>query len=275
MPTPQPQPEQYRTLAEVHRLVDEKRTTGNGWHLRATSYPTGDVEVMALKLGPEDRIRRGGGKRKNKEKQSMDEQNLRRSQRRSKQTVRRKCLTLQADTLLTLTYRENQTDLEQAWKHFQNFSKLMKQRYKHWQYICVPERQERGSIHFHLAIRGYYHWNTVRRFWWQTLGCSGEGQKPGNVDFQKRKDKKGRIVVDPSKISRYLAKYLSKQETVEFNKRRYSSSKITLPAPIRGWLALGVSPGQIMRQICERITSKRSFHYYEIDGYYQCRFIAT
>ncbi|MES9961693.1 MAG: hypothetical protein ABW089_14780 [Sedimenticola sp.] len=237
-----------RSLAEVHALVDDSRTTGNGWHLRATQYPTGDVEILAINLDYETSLKRGGGgKRKVSDKTAMDETTLKKSQYRSKKTVYQKILTLNADTLLTLTYRENQENLDLAWKHFRAFNKLMKKRYRDWQYVCVPERQKRGAIHFHLAIKGQYHWNTVRRFWKQAI------QGEGNVDFRRRKDN-GKYITNPRRIARYLAKYLTKQDMVEFNKRRYSSSKIELPEPITGWLALGVPVFKIMREIIERTT---------------------
>jgi len=246
-----PQVVENPSLSEVHVLVDSNRTTGNGYHLRSIQYPTGDVEVLAIRLDAETSLKRGGGaKREHTEKQAMDEQTLKKSQYRSKRIVYQKILTLNADTLLTMTYRDNMEDLETAWKHFRKFSKMMKARYSRWSYVCVPERQGRGAIHFHLAITGYYHWNTVRCFWREAIG--GEG----NVDFKKGKSKKGQYITDPKKIARYLSKYLTKQDMVEFNKRRYSSSRITLPSPINGWLALGVPVLTVMREIIQELTRK-------------------
>lgn len=262
---PSPVIPQKRTLAEVNALISAYRDGGSGYHMKATAYPSGDVEILAIKLGAEDFLnnRKGkkGAKRKTTEKSLMDEATLRKSQYRSKKIVYQKILTLNADTLLTLTYRDNQEDLELAWKHFRAFSKLMKKRYPAtWQYVCVPERQERGAIHFHLAIRGYYHWNTVRAFWRKAISSDG------NVDFKKKRNGRG-YVTDPKKIARYLAKYLTKQDMVQFNKRRYSSSRIELPQPINGWLALGVPVGQIMRKIINVMTRKPVRSYWEGSEY--------
>lgn len=255
--------EHYKTLADVHSLLDEVRTTGNGWHISARTYKTGDVEVIAHKLGYEDSLRRGGGAtRKSQDKAQMDESTLQKSRRRSARTVHQKLLQLEADTLLTLTYQENQTDLDIAWKQFKAFSRKMKKRYKHWAYVCVPERQKRGAIHFHLAVKGYYHWNTVRNFWRQSINGSG------NVDFQRRKDQTGKYVVDARRIAGYMAKYITKQETVQFNKKRYASTRIDLPEPIRGWLALGVSASYIVCELVRRMARFPITTYWESeDGY--------
>lgn len=259
-----------RTLAETHPLVDESRSTGNGFHLRALIFPTGDVELLAMGLNYEDSLRRGGGaSRKVAAKSEMSESVLKKSQYRSKRIVYQKILTLQADTLLTLTYRDNQEDLDLAWAHFSAFSRLMKKRYKHWSYVCVPEKQERGAIHFHLAIKGYFHWNTVRRFWKEAIG--GEG----NVDFKKRTGSKVGYVTDPRKIARYLSKYLTKQDMVGFNKKRYSSTAITLPAPINGWLAFGVPVLQVLSQIKDSLTRRPTVSIYEADGYFPIFMLST
>lgn len=264
-------PEPCRTLAEVHPLVDEYRTTGNGWHLRSRVYPTGDVEVLALSLGVEDSLKQGGGSgRKNVSKTEMDTETLLKSQRRAKKIIRQKILTFQADTLLTLTYRENQSDLKLAWKHFNKFNRLMKWRYKEkWQYVAIPEFQKRGAVHFHLAVKGRYHYNTVRKLWKQAI----EGE--GNVDFQRPTRKNGSATKSPKKIASYLSKYLTKQETVEFNKRRYSSSRIELPPLIAGWLALGVPVVQVMVQLLEHQTRMSVASIFEVEGHFPIVIVTT
>lgn len=179
-------------------------------------------------------------------------------------------MTFQADTLLTLTYRENQDDLGLAWKHFKEFSRLMKWKYKEkWQYVSVPEFQKRGAVHFHLAIKGFYHWNTVRRFWKQAIKADG------NVDFKGPSKKKGWKTRSPKKIAGYLSKYLSKQETVQFNKRRYSSSRIEIPPQVIGWLAMGVPVIRVMCQVLEAQTRLSIAYVFEYEGYYPLVKIST
>jgi hypothetical protein len=253
------------SLGDLHPLVDDTRTTGDGWHLRSRLYPTGDVEVLALGLSSEDSLKLGGGsKRKNSSRSDMDEETLNKSQRRARKVVKQKILTFQADTLLTLTYRENQTDLKLAWKHFNRFNLLMRRRYgDKWTYVAVPERQKRGAIHFHLAVKGYYHWNTVRNLWKRAI----EGE--GNVDFQNPKRRNGNTTKSPKKIAAYLSKYLTKQETTDFNQRRYSSSKVELPPVRTGWLAMGASVHRIVVQILESQTRLSINRLFEFDGYFK------
>jgi len=223
-----------RTLAEHHGLIHDSRVTGEGFHVISRSYVSGDVEITALQLSSEDSLKRGGGAtRKNVDRQTMDDGVLEKSVRRAKTMIRRKCLTLCADRLMTLTFRENVTDISEAWRVFHYFSKLMRWRYgERYQYVTVPEQQQRGAIHFHLAITGYYHANTVRRLWQRAAGVHD-----GNIDITSpRRIKKNRWTA--ATIAGYLAKYISKGKSVtEFNKRRYSSTaSIILPSPVYGWI---------------------------------------
>jgi hypothetical protein len=249
----------------LHPLTTLNRDTSETYRISLRTYPTGDAEVIAIKMSKDDHFRGGGATRKNHQKGQMDPETLAKSKARSKQMVKRKVLSIEATVLLTLTYHENQTDLDLAWKHFAAFNRKMKQRYAdRWQYVCVPEYQKRGAVHFHLAIRDvYYHWNTVRRYWREAVG-----EFRGNVDFKKLKTKKGGYVKNPKKLGGYLAKYITKSEIVNFNSKRYSSSKIQLPIPVINWLALGVSLPQVIIQILQSVTKKRINSYIEIDSYY-------
>ena len=261
-----------RTLSDVHEMVSDHRDTGNGIYISVRKYPTGDVEAVGLKLTSEDSLRRGGGaKRKASDKASMDESVLDKSRRRAKSQVRRKCMVIAADRLLTLTFRANVQDLDEAWKCFGYFNKLMRWRFgERWQYVAVPEFQKRGAVHFHLAVNGYYHANTVRRLWHRAVGGYD-----GNVDFTSPKKIK-KNSWNPKRVAGYLAKYMSKCDVVGFNGRRYSSGgKIQLPDPVKGWLALGLSTIQVLRQIIERMTRSQVQIIWEAEDYYGITYVST
>ena len=274
--------EAARSLEDHHQLITEGRDTGNGHALSMRSYPSGDAEMTAIRLYPDDRLRRGGGgKRKNSEKIEMNEETHSKSLRRARSTVRRKLLTLCADRLLTLTFKENITDIDEAWNCFKYFCRLMRSRYGEprkdrngnyigFEYVAVPEYQARGAVHFHLAIRGYYHANTVRRLWLRATGNRG-----GNIDITSpRKAKKNGW--NPRHIANYLAKYITKTEKVEFNRRRFSSSAtILVPEPLTGWLALGVPLISVMRQTVESITHRQITTIWESEGYFGCTYLST
>ncbi|MCB0482677.1 MAG: hypothetical protein KDC83_14710 [Flavobacteriales bacterium] len=260
---------QIQSLSAYHPLITPGRDTGNGYYLSGRKFPSGDVEISAVKLTHEDRLRRGGGaKRKNNNKSDMSEVVLNKSQWRARKAVRHLCLSLQTDRLMTLTVRENLTDINKAWDCFKYFCKLMRWRYKdQWAYVAAPEFQKRGAVHFHLAIRGYFHANTVRRFWNRALG-----QMSGNIDITSPR-KRGQ---NPKRIANYISKYITKQDSSEFNRRRYSSGgNIEVPAPLHGWLALGVPAISVIGDAMREMTRKSLREIWESEGYFDIIFMST
>lgn len=242
------------TLADMHPLVDSERTTGPGYYLTARSYGTGDTEIVGIRLNTDQGLNKGGGaKRRAKSKTESDPEVQAKSMQRARTTIRRRILSMQADRLLTLTFRANVTDLGIAYKCFDHFRRLMRWRFggSRWCYVAAPEFQERGAVHFHLAVRGFYPVKTVREFWRRAAGEYG-----GNIDITSPRNIKKQSW-NPRRIAQYLSKYVGKLDSVEFNRKRYSSGgEIVIPPAVTGWLALGVSVGQIMRQIIDQLSHK-------------------
>lgn len=255
-----------------HPLTTLSRDTGNCQRLSTLHYPSGDVEVTAIKLDSESRLGNSSTKsRKNSSKNSMDESTLRKSQSRTRKRIRQKALTLQADRMLTLTFRENVSSLPEAWDVFKYFTKLMRSFFgDRFVYIAVPEYQRRGAVHFHLALHGYYHISIVRKLWLRAVG-----KRLGNVDITSPR-KHNKNSWNPKRISQYLSKYISKQDSVEFNKRRYSStSTLTPPEPLIEWLALGVPVISVMNDIVKSLTHRPIVTTWEIDSYFKITYIST
>lgn len=75
--------------------------------------------------------------------------------RRAKSKARKLIITMRANHLLTLTFRERIDDLQVAWKRFEQFIRFVHERYPQWQYVAAPELQKRGSWHFHVAVKGF------------------------------------------------------------------------------------------------------------------------
>lgn len=261
-----------RTLAEINGKIHPSRVTGNGHHVIGRQYPSGDVELTSLQLSHEDSLKRGGGaRRENSDRGSMDSSVLEKSKKRAATQVRRKCLTFQADRLLTLTFRENVTDIDEAWRVFDYFRKLMKWRYRdHFKYVVAPEFQKRGAVHFHLAVQGYYHANTVRRLWHRAAASHG-----GNIDITSPR----RIKLNnwtPAAIAGYLTKYIRKDETTEFNRRRYSSGgNIQIPAPIYGWVPYCDFILNILCETLGRMTRRPLRVVFEGEGRLPLAYIST
>lgn len=71
--------------------------------------------------------------------------------RRSRQKIRR-LINSNQDLVkfMTLTFRRNVTTLEEGNKYFDIFIKRLKRQYPDFKYLCVPEFQKRGAVHYHL-----------------------------------------------------------------------------------------------------------------------------
>jgi hypothetical protein len=143
-------------------------------------------------------------------------ENIERSLRRTKAEVRRKCMAGGLDHLLSLTYRENVTDKIHADRCFESFIRLVHSYLPRWQYVCVSERQHRGAIHYHVAVKGYQDVTLLRSLWRTIVG-------EGNIDVEYRKTVGG-IQWKRARLAGYLTKYIGKGMEAELNKRRFRAS---------------------------------------------------
>lgn len=142
-----------------------------------------------------------------------------RALRRARATIRRRCMTMQADHLLTLTYRENMTDLHRAASDLEAFIRMVRELLGPFHYVAVVEAQKRGAWHWHLAVKGFQPVALLRAYWRKVVGS-------GNIDVR---GPRSRDVADASpassaiewqsfRLSTYLAKYLGKD--IEDGSRR-------------------------------------------------------
>lgn len=162
------------------------------------------------------KIRTERGESKNKE------ENIKRGIRRARAVVRRKCMAAGLDHLLTLTYRANIIDKQAAWRNFVKFIRLIHSYIPDWKYLVIPEKQKRGSIHFHLAVKGFQDVSLLRSLWRCIVG-------DGNIDVEYKESGKG-LQWKRVKLAQYLAKYIGKEMETELNERRFRSSPgITIP----------------------------------------------
>lgn len=166
------------------------------------------------------------------------EANAARSARRAKTRVRRLVKAMGCDALLTLTYRENQTDLALAKRHMKEFVRRMRRIIPGFGYVAAFEQQERGAWHMHLAIHRLpvnlklregvklKSYNVVRAVWRSVVG-----QDNGNIDQARRKRWSAH---SPGKLAAYLSKYMLKAfEDGDDWKNRYSASAHSIPEPVR------------------------------------------
>lgn len=137
--------------------------------------------------------------------------------RRARSRLRRLILSANTDHLLTLTYRENITDFDQAGRDLSKFVRLVKDKLPGWVYIAVAEQQKRGAWHWHLAVCGRQDVTLLRTCWRHVVG-------EGNIDVNPPKASgKYRLLA----LVTYLGKYLAKgfeDGNRELNARRFRVS---------------------------------------------------
>lgn len=157
-----------------------------------------------------------------------------RAVRRARSRLRQLILAANADHLLTLTYRENVTDFRQSCNDLTRFIRAVRTNLPGWVFIAVPEKQQRGAWHWHLAVVGRQDVDLLRICW---RGVIGEG----NIDVQKPKRGLNRRL----SIVNYLGKYLAKgfaEGHRELNGHRYRASlgikvpseSVAIPKHMRG-----------------------------------------
>ena len=140
------------------------------------------------------------------------------SARRAKKRVRQLCKSMGADTLLTLTYRANMTDLALCKAHLKEFNRRLLRVMPDFTCIAAFERQERGAWHVHMATRRIpkelkdrnkqnavklKSYDVIRAVWRSVTKDLG-----GNVDVARRKFHAQR---SPAQIASYIAGYIVKE----------------------------------------------------------------
>jgi hypothetical protein len=118
---------------------------------------------------------------------------------------------------VTLTYRANVENRDRVLHDLARLRRALSRAGCSMPYVAVLERQQRGALHPHLAVRGFQDVRLLRRCWYKIVG-HGQGQvnvrgpRPGN---------------SPVKLARYISKYISKafdNMPREFEEHRYFCS---------------------------------------------------
>jgi hypothetical protein len=173
------------------------------------------------------------------EQAEEDLQNRKRATRRARSEVRRKCKHRGLVEILTLTYRENQTDRDRMARDLDVFVKRVRRVIPNFEYVCVFERQKRGAWHAHLAVARVlpFYWkggnvkkavksfDLLRSMWRGVVGADN-----GNIDVSKRRKQRW----SPAKIAGYISKYIGKSFGDNLkHENSYSASNGALPSPLR------------------------------------------
>ena len=129
--------------------------------------------------------------------------------------------------LVTLTHAENITSLRQGYENYTSFIQSLRRKYgKTFKYICVPEFQRRGSVHFHALFWGLpTHLFLSERQTRELANLWGHG-----YIFLKETD-------GADAIANYLSKYMAKAflDPRLKNKKAFCASRNVLrPIEIKG-----------------------------------------
>lgn len=135
--------------------------------------------------------------------------------RRARTKVRHRCKMMKARYMITLTTREVITDLDRFQRLYERFVRRVRQQ-QTFEYVAVPELQERGAIHLHIAVARKQDYKLLWSIWLCIVGL-GEGRVHVTKGFSKH---------NTHRVACYLSKYLTKAfEDGALNKKRYWCSK--------------------------------------------------
>jgi hypothetical protein len=179
---------------------------------------------------------------------------IERGARRAKTQVRRRCKMIQADTMLTLTYRENVTDEKRVQADFKAFRARL-HALGDFLYVATLEKQQRGALHVHIACQKFpaflkndhgvrvKSYDLLRSMWRRVVGRDN-----GNIDVTKPRGRNS-----AHRIASYIAKYVAKNlEDAKFNKKSYwSSTGIPAPKVIKLWFSSDTSTWDIVSLLAQ------------------------
>lgn len=125
------------------------------------------------------------------------ETNRKRILKKARSKIRRLVKYYKFNSFVTLTFAENITDVKLADAEFRKFMKRVRRRFPEFKYVGVREFQDRGAIHYHLAVNMYLKQSELANLWGH-----------GFVWVQRR-------VGNKDKLSNYLTKYIRKHSDDE------------------------------------------------------------
>jgi hypothetical protein len=137
------------------------------------------------------------------------------------------------DHLLTTTYRNEVTDIEQVRRDRERFCDVVQAKYPGWKYLGIyevqPKRLKRTGVavwHTHMAVAGWQDVDFLRATWREIVG-------EGNIQVEPPKKGKGDTRLAMARyMSPYLMKAVGEDEGWEMNKKIYYHSKNVIDPPV-------------------------------------------
>ncbi len=155
---------------------------------------------------------------KEKNKNEIELKNIIRSKLECQRLA--KCNAKEWKTFITLTFEENIVDINYANTRFKCFIYKIKRVFKEFKYICIPEFQKRGAVHYHLLTN--IDINNDKLIYSQENNNFFKHIKYWNEGFTKVDN----LNNDIKKIIGYISKYMTKDiDDRLFNHHRYFYSR--------------------------------------------------
>lgn len=121
---------------------------------------------------------------------------------RARVGIRRAIMERKCDYMVTLTYRENMVDRGRAVDDLRLWIDGVRAALGSFVWVAVPERQERGAWHWHIAVKGWQNLPVLRGVWKRVVG---EGAVNIRAPRGSGRPRWGRL-----RLAYYLMKYISK-----------------------------------------------------------------
>lgn len=124
------------------------------------------------------------------------------------------------ETFITLTFQENIQDIDMANKRLKYFVDKVRRVYKDFKYICIPEFQKRGAVHYHLLTN-------IKDNDQRLIYCQEDNHKFKHIKYWNEGfTKVDSLEKDIKKIIGYISKYMTKDaDNRLYNRHRYLCSR--------------------------------------------------
>lgn len=186
-----------------------------------------DLDLSKIKLN--DDIQLNKKEQKLKTKNEIQDRNLIRSKLQCQRIAKSNMEDWKS--FITLTFEENITEVKKAWKKLHSFITMVQRNFSNFKYLCVPEFQKRGAVHYHLLTNipcnsEIISKRTLKRLYNPNIKDYKELEyydiKYWNNGFSSAEP----LENDPKKVVGYISKYMTKDiDNRLFSHRRYFYSR--------------------------------------------------
>ena len=200
-----------------------------GYNVRKKTYADGTQQFMFHPSGAEvgyEREDKPKGERGKGSKRAKDE-----SRKRAVQMVYDLAKSNLWDWFGALTFDPklvNSYDYDECVRYIMLFTHWLRDKSKDFVYLIVPEKHESGRYHFHFLIKGPLEVKEALNPWGKPI-LDAKGHQVYNVIGYKYGFSTAIKVYSNGAIG-YIAKYITKQDAVPPNKKRYWASR-NIPKP--------------------------------------------